>query len=119
MTFDEQIQELSAEGGEFLATFGVAVTGSLFTTGSGTAIIGGPTFAEIRDDSGRVRTRRAITVQVSRAACVATVLDSTVVFGGVTYLVTGPDATQAPDSHWYQLNAVETGIVETGRRSTL
>jgi len=117
MTFDEQIQELSAEGGEFLATFGVAVTGSLFTTGSGTAIIDGPAHAQTYDDASRFHTKRSLNVQVSRAACVATVIDSTIVYGGVTYRIVGPDATQAPDAHWYSLTAVETNVVETGRRT--
>lgn len=117
MAFDDDVLALSAEDGPFLATFGVALTGTIFTTGSGVGIVDGPSVSEITDGRNDRRAVRQIVVQLSRAACVASPGGKTIVFGGLTYTITGDTMATPEESHWWTLTAMETRLTEGGRRA--
>lgn len=117
MAFNDDILELSAEDGAFLVTFGVALTGTVFTTGEGVGIVDGPALMEETDNRNDRRTVRQIAVQLSRAACVASPGGKTVVYEGITYTILGDTMVNPEELHWWSLTAKETRLTEGGRRA--
>lgn len=107
------IESVSSETGPFAAAFGVALTGTLFTAGSGVGVIE-PTTAETFSESAEVQRVFAANVTVSNAAIVDVPMDKTVVHDGRTYKIR---EVVTKDEGMTTFRAVARIATETGRRA--
>lgn len=110
------LDELSGESGPWMETFAnpTAYTGTVFTAGSGKAVVDGPVRSEEDDAEDQRRQRREITAEVSVEAIVSEPVNKTIVFGGVTYIVR---ECVRSDSGMQAFRCVEGRVMEAGRRA--
>ena len=110
----DEIDELSGESGPWMGTWGKTCTGTVFTAGSGKAVVNGPVVVEEYDELGQARRADTITFEASAAALAEPVIDKTIVYGGATYVVRG---VERADSGMKTLRASRRRTTETGRRA--
>ena len=112
----DMVNRMAGSTGPFMKAWGEDVTGTVFATGSGKAVVEGPVSAEEDDAEDQRRQRREITAELTVADLVADRMNKTIVYDGVTY--TTRERVRA-DSGMEAWRCVEARVMEAGRRPRL